>query len=115
MNYDTLEADLWIAVIEQALFDATLGVSERIKHHPAPKPCSPCNYSCGKVPARSEVKEARDFLKSKDGALADICYALDIDYEFTRAKLLRVYKSCLPYLGSEWQDADFLDQRPPKC
>lgn len=114
-------ANLLIAVIHQALSDATLGISKtlvaqsnaqhngdqkRIKHGPK-KPIIPARGSSSLNPL--DVHSARTFIKGRDGALLDYCNALGPDYQETRKALLTVYYAAQPYLPPEWRDHDALD------
>lgn len=98
---DTTESNLWVAVIEQALIDATFGlgvVSGGGKKRNKPKCIGNYLMPC-------EVEQARSFISGSTGALKDICDALGMDYEATRGQLIGVYNSCLPHMPEGWRQA----------
>lgn len=108
------ELTLWVAVIEQALNDATLGLALQIRALKN-KPTSKRRISqvsvgpgAGYSLHPDEVTSARRFIKGLDGSLRDICEYNGLDYGFTREILLKVYRECQPYMTMKWQDKEFL-------
>ena len=104
--------DLWIAVINQALSDATLGISARMteqknNYNRKIRHVIPANHAANGTLLKVEVHQARNFIKGQTPALRDICSAIGLDYKVTREKLLEAYTRAQPYLPPEWQDKEF--------
>lgn len=97
------EENLWIAVIDVAMLDATLGVSGQIAKGNKIRPYKPTPNASGQL-SYAEIRAARKFIKGETRALRDIAQALDMDYEPLLDGLLRAYRRCMPYLAPEWQD-----------
>lgn len=89
------EHDLWIAVIEQALFDATLGLGSR-KHSLV--------RVGGSTLGPYQIKRARHFIFGRTGALQDICEAMGADYAAMREQLISAYRQCVPLMPEEWRE-----------
>lgn len=94
--YDTPESDLWISVLRQALYDATLGLGVTIKGKRRLK-------HVGHDLSPLDVAQARSFIAGKTGSLKDICDALGMDFETTKGDFLKIYAECLPLMPEEWR------------
>lgn len=94
--YDTGEERIWVRVIEQALWDATLGLGCRSK--------APVKVDRHFGIPPEEIGRSRRFISGRDGALEPICAALGLDYAVIRDHLVDVYNSCLPAMPTEWRE-----------
>lgn len=92
------EADLWVKVIEQALWDATLGASQfgRKRLYIEPKGTSNGFHV-------SDITEAREFISGKTGALKDICQTLGLEYLEVKEMLNKKYEECMKKLPEKWR------------
>lgn len=96
------EYNLWVAVIYQALWDATLGASQRIgsgRKRPYIIPKNGNNYFY-----EDDVKEGRQFITGQTGALRDICNVVGMDYQSTRDMLLARYHECQKIIPEKWRE-----------
>lgn len=84
------EVDLWIAVIRQALWDATLGACEegRGRRKEYIDPISSNGF------AKRDIRSAREFIRGDDGALKDICLTIGLDYPEVRDMLITKHNDC---------------------
>lgn len=98
MSIDSPETDLWVAVISQALSDATLGLGIFRTPKRRAKAIS-CNLPMG------AVYDGRRFIKGRDGSLKAICDLINLDFEETQQKLASIYEECLPEMPEEWRQS----------
>lgn len=101
-SFESIE-DLWVAVIHQAMTDATLGISDQLYRKETPKP-----KVIGTDMTILDIRDARRFIKGKDGALEDICAVIGVEYDQMQGKLIRVYSLCQEYLPEHWQDKKYM-------
>jgi hypothetical protein len=94
------ETSMWVAVIDQALHDATLGII-----HSTNKKRS---RICGTVSSYSALKpidvwQARDFLSGKTGMLEHICDICNMDYEYVLRLIKFSFDEAIPHMPVEWR------------
>lgn len=95
----TDERQLWMAVIHQALNDATYGfcdmTPDQIHAKINPKATRKTRIL---VTAKSEAYISRAFIEGRTGMLKKIVTMLGDDYEYMREKLMATYKRCEPHI-----------------
>ncbi len=96
-----VEEDLWIAVIKQALWDATLGACNQGK---TGRKHGQTYTKFDRSFTARDVQEGRNFIKAKNDSLKIICEAIGLNFYDTFESLNIAYQQSMKFLPKEWQD-----------